>query len=466
MQMEPYRLLRLLKLSKLLFPDPLLEAQFQKHYAQKFLSSTRSAMLLGAFLYSLFGIIDIWMLPQSYTYAWIIRYAIVLPYLLLVLLFSFTKHYNRFAHPLLGSVSLVAGLGIVMMVFLAEKHETGYHYYFIGLLLASMYTHISLRIQTRHAIFFTSLFIITYILTAIFKHGLHEESMHVLTGNIFFLLGIEAIGVAGGITIEYYQRNDFLQRKIIEARQEELEHEIKTASRIQRSILPGDNVYQDKHVAVSARYLPMVNVGGDFYDYKKIGEHQLGVIVADVSGHGIPAALIASMVKVSFQAATASWERPELVLKKMNTDLYFKTGFSFITAAYLCFNFKEKKCALAQAGHPPLFVQNRKNGRIKKYKPSGFPLGVLPENPAKREIFSFNSHDRFILYTDGLFEALEQCSADEDIEIADILETVKQANSPDQALNEINSILGLPREDCRDDITMLIADIHPPSPTK
>jgi len=180
-----------------------------------------------------------------------------------------------------------------------------------------------------------------------------------------------------------------------------------------------------------------------------------------VSGHGIAAALIASMVKMSFHSAIASWQRPDLVLKKINAELYGKIGTSFVSAAYLCFHLKEKKCAIAQAGHPPLLVHNRKNGRIKKYKPRGFPLGVNLENRIERKVFEFNSDDRFLLCTDGLYDTLDQMYPQEEVKVGDILKSIQEVDSPEEALRQISLQLELPRPDARDDITMIIVDPTP-----
>lgn len=99
-----------------------------------------------------------------------------------------------------------------------------------------------------------------------------------------------------------------------------LESELDLARRIQQSILPAHSP-RSRFFRVEPRYLPMTGVAGDFYDYVLDGEDELAVLVADVSGHGIPAALIASMVKLAAASHRDDAPFPDIVLTKMNKSL-------------------------------------------------------------------------------------------------------------------------------------------------
>lgn len=455
-----YTDLKKLKIIRLRFPDPALEVEFQIYYTHEFLPSSRIAIITAMLFLLIFGILDYFMLPQNYIYAWIIRFLILFPFLLIFFPFTYTKVFLYFWQFYMCLATLFVGLGISLIIYFAAPGEPAYQYYYSGLLLVIMFVHTMIRVQIKYLSITTLLIIAGYGAVAVFKQNLHTENLVVLSGNFTFLFSMEALSIFAGITIEYYQRKDFLQKKAINNRRKTLEAEIETATRIQQSILPGKDVFKDKNITIAARYLPMVNIGGDFYDYKKIGKESIGLFIADVSGHGVSAALIASMVKMSFHSASARWQRPDMLLKKINEDLYAKANLIFITAAYLCINFKEKKCAIAQAGHPPLLVHNRKNGLVKKYKPTGFPLGVFPKNRIEREIFNIEPEDRFLLYTDGLYETLEHRFAEQNIKMATFLKTLGKFDSPDSALNQIESLLGLPHKNTKDDITMVIADIH------
>ena len=92
-----------------------------------------------------------------------------------------------------------------------------------------------------------------------------------------------------------------------------IQKELETARQIQLSILPHE-IPKVRGLDIAARYIPMTSVAGDFYDFLVVDEKHIGILVADVSGHGMPAALIASMLKIAFAAQAANAAHPEQVL--------------------------------------------------------------------------------------------------------------------------------------------------------
>ena len=95
-------------------------------------------------------------------------------------------------------------------------------------------------------------------------------------------------------------------------------------------------------------------MAGDFYDFLIKDENHIGILIADVSGHGVPAALIASMVKVAVSAQLASAEHPSQVLTGMNRIVCGKMQGQFVSAAYLFLDLQDGSMRYAGAGHPPL----------------------------------------------------------------------------------------------------------------
>ena len=129
----------------------------------------------------------------------------------------------------------------------------------------------------------------------------------------------------------------------VERRLTALQQELATARQIQFSILPRDPPVTPR-LAIATRYLPMTEVAGDFFDFAKVDAERCGFLIADVSGHGVPAALVAAMVKVAFQAQACHRETPERVLAGMNEMLGHilnelqqnaKTDTVFVVAAVL-----------------------------------------------------------------------------------------------------------------------------------
>jgi len=180
--------------------------------------------------------------------------------------------------------------------------------------------------------------------------------------------------------------------------------ELEIARRIQTGLLPGDDV----HVAeleIAARYVPATSVAGDFYDFLIKDGRELGVLVADVSGHGVPAALSASMVKIAIRSQAGQADLPAQVLTGLNSILYGNMQGQFVTAGYLFLNVGKRELAYAGAGHPPLLVWRAGERRVESIEENGLFLGAFPECQYATVKSSFSPGDRCLLYTDGILEA-------------------------------------------------------------
>jgi phosphoserine phosphatase RsbU/P len=186
----------------------------------------------------------------------------------------------------------------------------------------------------------------------------------------------------------------------------ELDKELEIARRIQASILPRQ-MPGGPQWDIAAKYLPMTAVAGDFYDFLIIDEERLGVLVADVSGHGVPAALIASMVKVAFAAQLACAESPAQVLSGINRTLCGNLQGQYVTAAYLYLNLRTRTMRYAAAGHPALFCCHA-DGEVEEMLENGLMLGLFPEAQYTEREGELRPGDRFLLYTDGLLEAANE----------------------------------------------------------
>ena len=183
-----------------------------------------------------------------------------------------------------------------------------------------------------------------------------------------------------------------------------IDKELEIAQQIQSSILPRE-VPRIAGLEIAARYLPMSAVAGDFYDFVALEENQLGVLVADVTGHGVPAAIIASMLKVAFAGQKAHAQHPELVLAGLNQALSGKFEDHFVTAAYLYADLHAKIVRYAGAGHPPLLRGSRLNGEASSVEQNGMVLGMFPEAIYASIEIPLRPGDRYVLYTDGLLES-------------------------------------------------------------
>src|SRR6516225_9516983 len=185
-----------------------------------------------------------------------------------------------------------------------------------------------------------------------------------------------------------------------------LNNELEMARQIQLSILP-HSIPDLPHLPIAARFLPMTSVAGDFYDFIQIDDKHLGVLIADVSGHGLPSALIASMLQVALTAQVAHASEPGKVLSGLNKALCGKFTHNFVTAAYLYVNIDKKTIRYAGAGQPPVVRYIGSNSKADTVVENGIVLGMVDEATYEALELPLESGDRYVLYTDGIVEAAD-----------------------------------------------------------
>ena len=180
--------------------------------------------------------------------------------------------------------------------------------------------------------------------------------------------------------------------------------EFEMARQIQLSILP-HTLPKLAELDIAARYLPMTAVAGDFYDFIDVDDKHLGILIADVSGHGLPSALIASMLQVALTAQAANAPEPGKILTGLNRALCGKFTYNFVTAAYVYLDLKDNFIRYAGAGHPPLFLSRLSSGKASKVVENGLVLGMVPDAVYETIELPREPGDRIVLCTDGILEA-------------------------------------------------------------
>ena len=187
------------------------EDDFQEYYFHDALRHIRIALAVGLFFYAIFGLLDAWLVPEAKHKLWVIRYAVILPYVSAIFLFSFSRHFKKLGQLATASSLLVAGFGIIAMIVIAP-YPASYSYY-AGLLLVFIYGYSFLKLRFAWASTTMWLIVIAYEIAAIW---LSSTPLPTLINNNFFFLSGNILGMFACYSIEFYSRRDFMQAHLLE----------------------------------------------------------------------------------------------------------------------------------------------------------------------------------------------------------------------------------------------------------
>jgi len=249
-----------------------------------------------------------------------------------------------------------------------------------------------------------------------------------------------------------------------ERRLASISQELATARQIQASLLP-KRAPRISGIAMTARYLPMTDVAGDIYDFVKLDDYRQGILIADVSGHGVAAALIASMVKGAFRAQIDHIEKPERVLDGMNRILTGQLDLQFVTAICIFIDMEMGILRYSGAGHPPLLIQQKDRAQCISLQQNGLILGQFSDATYSSAERLLTFGDRILLYTDGILEATN--TSGEEFGDSSLYRFLAQhselptENFADALLTSVGDWTNLtPDGSLDDDLTLIVVDIQ------
>ncbi len=200
------------------------------------------------------------------------------------------------------------------------------------------------------------------------------------------------------------------QTALLRKQLNQIESELDQARHTQLSLLPS-KLPNTKFLQTSARFVPMDQVGGDFYDVFDLPEGKKGFIVADVTGHGVAAAMISFMLAIVFRNYISMMKDPEdlrpgKTIEQVNEMLQDQMPEGkFATIFYCVYDPVSKKLSYSSAGHPPACLL-RKNGDLEELHTEGMVLGMFPNFMAdfeEREV-QLETGDKIMIYTDAIIE--------------------------------------------------------------
>jgi two-component system, sensor histidine kinase ChiS len=242
-----------------------------------------------------------------------------------------------------------------------------------------------------------------------------------------------------------------------------IRNELIIASDIQKSLIPAE-LPKMKNMEFAVHYEPSTHVGGDVYDYHHIDENRIGFMVADVAGHGIPAAMVAAMLKVAYTFYKSDYNDPSRLFQRINTVMEKIPNVLFATACCVYIDLEHMKLYHSNAGHWPLIIWRQKEQRLITDKLFDRPIGIFADAEYHVNEIDLCEGDRIILYTDGILEARNRMKKLFGIErfheLIDECQSLRVDAFVDRVIYEVKKWAEISEaESLADDITLLAMDI-------
>ena len=186
-----------------------------------------------------------------------------------------------------------------------------------------------------------------------------------------------------------------------------LADDLELAHELQQRFLP-QRAPDLKGFSFFSYYRPMQQVGGDYFDYVPLGNNRVGIIVADVVGHGIPAALLMAKVSAESRFALATSATAVEAISKMNNNLSDLNIDRFVTLVLGLLDVEESKMTIVNAGHMPPILRHQ-SGEIRQLaiEEAGLPLGIMEDYEYEAVEIEVRRGDVVVMYTDGINEAMD-----------------------------------------------------------
>ena len=228
---------------------------------------------------------------------------------------------------------------------------------------------------------------------------LESDELNAYAKDDLEVLGLLASQVA--IIIEKVMLHDQLIEK------QRLETQLEVARQVQLELLPARDP-ELEGFDISAYNFPTEEVSGDYYDWVRIYDDQIGIVIADVSGKGVPAALLMAFLRASLRAATHIGYAPHISMSKVNYLLWESIERNqFVTAFYGILDAANRTVAYSNAGHNPPFLMEA-DGTVHFEERGGVPLGMFRDTRYYEFFATIEPGQVLVLYTDGVTEAMNR----------------------------------------------------------
>lgn len=279
-------------------------------------------------------------------------------------------------------------------------------------------------IETRKGVLFVmiGIFLFGFIIIILFSSHLVKPIQRLIEGvkavgegdldHRVFVETDDEVGKVAAAFNEMTKKFKVAQKRVVE--QERLQKEMQVAQEIQHTLLP-KRFPEIEGYDISTLYRAAKEVGGDYYDFVWIDRDTLGIVVADVSGKGVPGSLVMTMIRTALRLEARANRSPSDVVRRVNSFVSedMKKGM-FVTIFYVVLDSKRRRISYSSAGHNPMILYRSKTDKTYFLNPSGIPVGIdLPEKGFFAETLSserirLRKDDMLIIYTDGITETMNR----------------------------------------------------------
>lgn len=250
-----------------------------------------------------------------------------------------------------------------------------------------------------------------------FELHAHGEDIFLVVGQRLFLNGCLNLFLATlfCMIVKYYDNrqsaHNFILLKEVESQKNKVQtlnaqllSELKLASKIHETLIP--RKYEDERLAVSVVYKPISEVGGDYANFVFLDDGNLLFLMSDVTGHGVPAALVVSRFENEFQRLAKQTKSPGEVLSRLNRFVMEHLGGTgmYMTAFCGLINFAENKLIYSSYGHPDQYLIHGPDRRVQGLSSLTTMVGVLEDDTVYENTAVIEKGDQIVLFTDGVIE--------------------------------------------------------------
>ena len=233
------------------------------------------------------------------------------------------------------------------------------------------------------------------------------------SGNVKDEIDFDSSDEVGEIAQAFSEITDkFRESQKNLAEQERIQKEMQLAQDIQQTLLPAE-VPEIEGYEIASHYEAAKEVGGDYFDFVQVDKDTLGIVVADVSGKGVPGSLVMTMIRTALRTEARSLKSASEVLARVNEFVVndMKKGM-FVTLFYVIVDSKKRRINYASAGHNPMVLFRQGTKKTYYLNPRGFPVGIsLPDaelfkKSIESDTIQLAEDDILLIYTDGITEAM------------------------------------------------------------